>query len=118
MSKEPTSITLNQALIKELRFLEEKRVALIEKNLPVPEPQSVMIPIPNALVKDKNPEVLKFIKNIGLIKANKDFCLDVVIEAGAETLLNDGRSSTILECIFYYTGATKIDDIEHFLENN
>ena len=77
-----------------------------------------MIPIPNVLVTDGDREVLKFIKNIGQIRADKSFGLDVIIEAGEQVTLTDGRSSTILECVFYYTGNTKIDEIEQFLEQN
>ncbi len=47
----------------------EKEESLIASNLHVPEPQSVMIPIPNVLVTDGDKEVLKFIKNIGLISS-------------------------------------------------
>ena len=118
MANPTTKVTLNQALIKELRALQGKRESLIASNLHVPEHQSVMIPIPNVLVTDGDKEVLKFIKNIGLIRADKSFGLDVAIEAGEKVTLTDGRSSTILECIFYYTGDTKIDEIEQFLEQN
>lgn len=112
------SKTLNETLVAELVKLKEKKDALRLKGLPTVDNQSVMIPIPNSLVKEQNPEVLKFIELIGLINRNKDLGVPCKIEAGAEVELQDGTSSTIIELVFFYTDETDIEAVQNFIKEH
>ena len=115
---EQSTNSLNTALITELHKLEEKRNALIESNITPVEGQTVMIPIPNVLVKDEDEEVCNFIKNVGRINREKSLGLKADIEAGETVILTDGRESTILETVFTYTAETDINAVEAFLNAN
>lgn len=112
------SKTLNETLVAELVKLKEKREALRLKGLPIVDDQSVMIPIPNSLVKDKHPEVTKFIELIGLINRNKDLGVPCKIEAGEAVKLTDGTTSTILELVFFYTDKTDIEAVQNFIQKH
>lgn len=117
MTNQPQQ-TLNSALISELRKLETKRLALAESNLDPVSGQTVMIPIPNVLVKDKDSAVCKFIEKAGLMNRDKSLGIKTEIEAGEPVTLTDGRTSTILEVIFHYSEKTDISAIEKFLKED
>lgn len=114
MTDKPTQ-SLTDALIHNLRELKSTRESLVASGLPVPSPQSVMIPIPNVLITDKDPNVCKFINKLGLLNREKSLGLEIKIEQGATVELIDKRKSSMLELVFYYTEDTDIDGVEAFL---
>lgn len=110
--------SLNTALINGLQKLEQKRNALIESGMPTIDSQTVMIPIPNILVKNGDKDVCTFIKNIGLMNRDKSLGLTASIEAGETVTLTDGKESAIIETVFTYTPETDISAVQAFLASH
>lgn len=113
MTEQPN--TLYTALIEQLKHLEEKREALTAKGLPVPTPQSVMMPIPNKLIKDEDKHVCEFMAKVGWINRSPELGLQVQMEAGKPIHLVDGSTSKVIEVVFNVDENTDIPAIEAFL---
>lgn len=109
------SNSFGKALLANLKSLDEKMKALDGST---GNESQVMIPIPNYLIKQKDPAVSNFLRCIGAISNIKELGLPVSLEQGAEIKLNNGEVSRIIECVFTYSINTDVFKIEEFLFKN
>lgn len=103
------------SLVKKLEKLETKRNALIDAGVSTPETQSVQFAIPNVLIEDGNQDIDKLLETIGKMNRKSELGLNVELNQGEPVKLTDGRTSDILEIVFFVTDKTDIAKIKEYL---
>ncbi|MDN6113221.1 MAG: hypothetical protein L0I72_09140 [Tetragenococcus halophilus] len=103
------------SLVKKLEKLETKRNALIDAGVSPPEIQSVQFAIPNVLIEDGNQDIDKLLETVGKMNRKSELGLNVELNQGEPVKLTDGRTSDILEIVFFVTDKTDIPKIKEYL---